>query len=62
MKTTCFLTSVESFAEFNSAYEQVMGEHIPTRSTVGVQLAGRYLAEIEGIPRWGDRKVVGGTS
>lgn len=49
VKTTCFLTSIDAFAEFNAAYEQVMGEHKPTRSTVGVQLAGDYLVEIEGI-------------
>ena len=49
VKTTCFLTSIDTFAEFNAAYEQVMGEHKPTRSTVGVQLAGDYLVEIEGI-------------
>lgn len=49
IKTTCFLTSVDRFAEFNEAYGQVMGDHRPTRSTVGVQLAGGYLVEIEGI-------------
>jgi 2-iminobutanoate/2-iminopropanoate deaminase len=49
VKTTCFLTSMEAFAEFNAAYAEVMGEHRPTRSTVGVQLAAGYLVEIEGI-------------
>ena len=49
VKTTCFLTSVDAFAEFNAAYEQVMGEHRPARSTVGAHIAGGYLVEIEGI-------------
>ena len=49
VKTTCFLTDVASFAEFNSAYEAVMDGHRPPRSTVGVQLAGGYLVEIEGV-------------
>jgi 2-iminobutanoate/2-iminopropanoate deaminase len=49
IKTTCFLTSVDSFAEFNAAYSEAMGDHRPARSTVGVQLAGGYLVEIEGI-------------
>lgn len=49
VKTTCFLSSVDSFAEFNAAYAEVMGDRRPARSTVGVQLPGGYLVEIEGI-------------
>jgi 2-iminobutanoate/2-iminopropanoate deaminase len=49
IKTTCFLASVDSFAEFNAAYEEAMGSHRPARSTVGVNLPGDYLVEIEGI-------------
>jgi 2-iminobutanoate/2-iminopropanoate deaminase len=49
VKTTCFLTRVDAFAEFNAAYVQVMGNHQPPRSTVGVELAGGYLVEIEGL-------------
>lgn len=48
-KTTCFLASVEMFAEFDAAYRQAMGESRPARSTIGVQLPGSYLIEIEGI-------------
>ena len=48
VKTTCFLTDVEAFAEFNAAYDEVMDGHRPPRSTVGVRLAGGYLVEIEG--------------
>ena len=43
------VTRVDAFAEFNAAYEQVMGDHRPPRSRVGVELAGGYLVEIEGL-------------
>jgi 2-iminobutanoate/2-iminopropanoate deaminase len=49
VKTTCFLTDVDAFGEFNAAYEEVMRSHRPPRSTVGVELAGGYLVEIEGV-------------
>ncbi len=49
VKTTCFLTRVEAFPEFNRAYEEMMGSHRPPRSTIGVDLAGGYLVEIEGV-------------
>lgn len=49
VKTTCFLTSVDAFAEFDAAYAEAFGDHRPTRSTVGVALAGGYLVEIEGL-------------
>lgn len=49
VKTTCFLTRVDAFAAFNAAYSEVMGDHRPPRSTIGVELAGGYLVEIEGV-------------
>ena len=49
VKTTCFLTSISDFAEFNAAYEDEMSGHKPARSTVGVQLATGLLVEIEGV-------------
>ena len=49
VKTTCFLVDTDGFAEFNAAYEEMMGSHRPGRSTVGVALAGGYLVEIECI-------------
>jgi 2-iminobutanoate/2-iminopropanoate deaminase len=49
VKTTCFLTDVAGFAEFNAVYDEVMSGHRPPRSTVGVELAGGYLVEIEGV-------------
>ena len=49
VKATCYLASVPSFKEFNEAYGQAMGDHRPARTTVGVQLPGGYLVEIDGI-------------
>lgn len=49
VKTTCFLTDVDAFPEFNAVYDEVMAGHRPPRSTVGVHLAGGYLVEIEGV-------------
>lgn len=36
VKTTCFLTDMGDFAEFNGAYAEAFGDHRPARSTVGV--------------------------
>ncbi|WP_341953611.1 Rid family detoxifying hydrolase [Salinibacterium sp. TMP30] len=47
IKTTCFLTDIANFAEFNKEYEDFFGPYKPARSTVGVGLAGSYLIEIE---------------
>ena len=35
-KTLCFLTDMDTFAEFNEAYVAGFGEHRPARSTIGV--------------------------
>lgn len=48
-KTTCFLASLDDFAAFDAAYREVLGDHRPARSTVGVELAGGCRVEIEGI-------------
>jgi 2-iminobutanoate/2-iminopropanoate deaminase len=48
VKTTCFLTDMENFAEFNAAYAEALGTHRPARSTVGVAgLPGNFLVEVE---------------
>ena len=47
VKTTCFLTNIEDFAEFDAVYREVFPEPLPARSTVGVALAGELLFEIE---------------
>ncbi|MFC4555001.1 RidA family protein [Georgenia faecalis] len=49
VKTTCFLTDLSYFAEFNAVYREVLGEAFPARSTVGVGLAPGMLVEIEAL-------------
>jgi 2-iminobutanoate/2-iminopropanoate deaminase len=48
VKTTCFLTDMGTFAEFNGAYVEAFGDHRPARSTVAVSaLPGGVDVEIE---------------
>lgn len=48
VKTTCFLTDMDSFATFNEAYSAAFGGHRPARSTVEVSaLPAGFLVEIE---------------
>lgn len=47
VKTTCFLTRIEDFAEFDAVYRRHFADPLPARSTVGVALAGDLLFEIE---------------
>ena len=35
VKTTCFLTDMDTFATFNEAYVEGFGTHRPARSTIG---------------------------
>jgi len=50
VKTTCFLTDMGTFAEFNEAYTSAFGDHRPARSTVAVSaLPGGVVVEIEAI-------------
>ena len=56
IKTTCFLTDMATFAEFNEAYVNGFGDHRPARSTIGV--AGLPLGaslEIEALAYRGRR-------
>ena len=47
-KTLCFLTDMDTFATFNTAYIAGFGDHRPARSTVGVAaLPGGAAVEIE---------------
>ena len=47
-KTTCFLTDIDTFAAFNTAYAAGFGATRPARSTVGgVTLVGGCTVEIE---------------
>ncbi|MGI9051204.1 MAG: RidA family protein [Ilumatobacteraceae bacterium] len=48
VKTMCFLTDMETFAEFNDAYAAAFGDHRPARSTVEVSaLPGGMSVEVE---------------
>ncbi len=49
-KTTCFLTDMAHFAEFNEAYVGGFGEHRPARSTIAV--AGLPLGGLVEIEAW----------
>ena len=50
VKTTCFLTDMDSFATFNEAYVAAMGTHRPARSTVAVrELPVNAVVEIEAV-------------
>lgn len=48
VKTTCFLTDMGTFGEFNDAYAEAFGGHRPARSTVEVTaLPGGMDVEVE---------------
>jgi 2-iminobutanoate/2-iminopropanoate deaminase len=48
VKTTCFLTDMDDFADFNAAYTEALGDHRPARSTVAVAaLPAGFVVEIE---------------
>jgi 2-iminobutanoate/2-iminopropanoate deaminase len=48
VKTTCFLTDMDTFATFNTAYAAALGDHRPARSTVEVSaLPAGMAVEVE---------------
>ncbi len=48
VKTTCFLTDMDTFATFNAAYAEALGDHRPARSTVEVSaLPAGMAVEVE---------------
>ena len=48
VKTTCFLSDMENFVPFNSAYAKAFGEIVPARSAVEVaRLPKDVLVEVE---------------
>ena len=53
VKTTCFLTDMATFNEFNDAYVSGFGDHRPARSTIGV--AGLPLGAAVEIEAWAHR-------
>jgi 2-iminobutanoate/2-iminopropanoate deaminase len=55
VKTTVFLTDMADYAVFNAIYTEVLGEHRPARSVVGVAaLPMGALVEIEAWAYGGD--------
>ena len=49
LKTTVFLTNMKDFSGMNEVFKKHFPGEKPTRSTVGVALAGDYKVEIEAI-------------
>jgi 2-iminobutanoate/2-iminopropanoate deaminase len=50
VKTTCFLTDIDTFATFNEAYVASFEGNRPARSTVGISgLVGIAVVEIEAM-------------
>lgn len=55
LKTTCFISDIALFEEFNAAYAAAMGDHRPARSTVQVAALVRgIMVEVEGIAALAD--------
>ncbi|MDR0622472.1 MAG: Rid family detoxifying hydrolase [Deltaproteobacteria bacterium] len=50
VKTTCYVSDLTKFAEFNAVYAEFMGDHRPARATVEVaRLANDIYLEVEAI-------------
>jgi 2-iminobutanoate/2-iminopropanoate deaminase len=54
LKTTCFLTDIGEFANFNEVYREYFPTDPPARSTVQAGLVPPYLVEIEAVAVIGD--------
>lgn len=55
VKTTCYLTDISTFAEFNAVYAEYFSDEPPARSTVGVaSLPKGAQVEVEAIAIRGD--------
>jgi 2-iminobutanoate/2-iminopropanoate deaminase len=55
VKTTCYLTDLTTFAEFNAVYAEYFPEGAPARSTVGVAaLPKGATVEVEALAVRGD--------
>jgi 2-iminobutanoate/2-iminopropanoate deaminase len=47
IKVTAYLGDIGDFAAFNGAYTEIVGDAPPPRTTLGTQMYGEYLVEIE---------------
>jgi 2-iminobutanoate/2-iminopropanoate deaminase len=47
VKTTCFLTDINTFPVFNEIYQEFFSDPLPARSAIGIALAGSLRFEIE---------------
>lgn len=50
VRTTCYLTDMATFKDFNEVYRRFFSEPFPTRTTVEIsKLAGDFVVEIDAI-------------
>ncbi|CDX33200.1 putative single-stranded mRNA endoribonuclease [Mesorhizobium sp. SOD10] len=56
VKTTCYLSKRENFAEFNTLYASFFGNHRPARTTVTVILNPGVLFELDAVAVQSDRQ------
>jgi 2-iminobutanoate/2-iminopropanoate deaminase len=49
VKTTVYLRNINHFDEMNEVYKNYFCKNPPARTTVGIDLAGKFLIEIEAI-------------
>jgi 2-iminobutanoate/2-iminopropanoate deaminase len=49
VKTTVYLRTLADFNEMNEAYRKAIPDPPPARATVGAELPGNFLVEVEGI-------------
>ena len=56
MKVTVYVASIENWAEFNSAYAEIFGEHRPARAVVPVgPLHYGFGVEVDAVAFVGQR-------
>jgi len=54
VKTTCFLRNMKDFPTFDEVYSKMFPDPKPARSTIGVDLVGSFLVEIEAVAVLGE--------
>ena len=51
LKVSAFLADLDQFAAFNAVYTEYFAEPYPVRTTVGVNLPGGILVELDAVAR-----------